>query len=111
MAEVTHPAAERHDRYGRAARSWSYFLQYALLLGIFAATMLRRLDGDIWPHGWTIVFVSLAMLCLGFGTGLLFNQRQQQRQADALRQDYAELSARAHSLGVHMDERIRRKQS
>lgn len=111
MAEVTHPATEQRDRHGNVARSWSYLVQYALLLGIFAVAMLLRPAGDIWPHGWTIVFVSLAMLCLGFGTGLLFNQHQQQKQADALRQDYAEVSARAHALGVQVDDLIRRKQS
>jgi hypothetical protein len=69
----------------------------------------HRAGPDSWPYGWTAIFVSLGMLCLGFGAGMLFNQRRQRALTAALRQDYSDLAVRAHALRADMDDLIDRK--
>jgi hypothetical protein len=69
----------------------------------------HRAGPDSWPYGWTAIFVSLGMLFLGFGAGMLFYQRRHRALTAALRQDYSDLAVRAHALRADMDDLIDRK--
>jgi threonine aldolase len=113
MTQVSHPTPPGNRSVtGISAATWDSILQPVALLAVFGAAVLQSTEAaQNWPYGWTAVFVGLSMLCLGFGAGMLFYQRRQRAEAAMLRDDYAELSARARALSAKMDDLIKRKQS
>jgi hypothetical protein len=83
-----------------------------LLVAVAVAVAIffnHRAGPDSWPYGWTAIFVSLGMLFLGFGAGMLFYQRRQRALSADLRNDFANLSARTRALSAEMDDLIKRK--
>lgn len=114
MAQLNQHVTQESSRTGKvsAADTWGYVLEQLALMSIFVAAIffLRHGSGQTLSQSWTAVSVGLGMLCLGFGAGMLFYQRRQRANAASLRQDYAELSARAQALSAEMDEHVKRKQ-
>jgi hypothetical protein len=74
--------------------------------GVFVSSVYRSSQ---LPHEYSLLFIALAALSLGFGAGILIYHLRQRSEAEWLRAEYDELGKRAEIL-VNAAEQLERRQ-